>query len=248
MSALATPTPPIAVQPEKAPAPAATGWPRLPDDVSNSSKRVLEPPERVSEVLFGLIMVLTYTCSISVVKTGRLEVRHMLLGALGCNVAWGIIDGVFYLMSCLSEKGHNLKTLRAFRHASDPQVVRRIIADELPRSVVSLMRPEDFDSLHKKLDQLPEPPLYARLIRDDWRGAAGVMLLVFLSTFPPTVPFIFLRDLRLALRLSNIIAISLLFLCGYSFARYSGFRPWRCGLVMLIIGSAMVGICMALGG
>jgi len=135
----------------------------MPEDVTKSSKRVLEPPERISEVLFGLIMVLTYTCSISVVQSGRVEVRHMLLGALGCNVAWGIIDGVFYLMGCLSEKGHNLATLRVLRHASDPQKARRIIADALPRAVVSVMRLEEFDSLHKRLNQLPKPPAYARL-------------------------------------------------------------------------------------
>lgn len=220
----------------------------MPNDVTKSSKRVLDPPERVSEILFGLIMVLTYTCSISVVKAGRAEVRHMLFGALGCNVAWGIIDGVFYLMSCLSEKGHNLATLRALRHASNPQKARRIIAATLPRVVVSVMRPEEFDSLHKKLNQLPEPPLYARLAREDWLGGLGVMLLVFFSTFPPTIPFIFFRNLRPALRLSNVIAIVLLFLCGYIFGRYAGLRPWRCGLVMVIVGSALVGICIALGG
>jgi len=220
----------------------------MPEDVAKSSKRVLEPPERMSEALFGLIMVLTYTCSISVVESGRVEVRHMLLGALGCNVAWGIIDGMFYLMSCLSEKGHNLTTLRALRDASDPHVAQGLMANALPRAVVSLMRPEDFDSLHHKLAQLPEPPPYARLTRTDWRGAAGVMLLVFLSTFPPAIPFIFLRNPQAALRLSNTIAVLLLFLCGYLFGRYSGLRPWRCGLVMVIVGSAMVGVCIALGG
>ena len=56
------------------------------------SKRVLEPIERVSEVLFGLIMVLTFTGSLSVAEAGREDVRTMLIGALGCNLAWGIID------------------------------------------------------------------------------------------------------------------------------------------------------------
>ena len=57
-----------------------------------STKRVLESMERISEVLFGLIMVLTFTCSFSIAGSGRSEVRTMLLAALGCNVAWGIID------------------------------------------------------------------------------------------------------------------------------------------------------------
>ena len=97
-----------------------------------SSKRVLDPMDRVSEVLFGLIMVLTFTGSLSVAQAGRTEIRTMLLGALGCNLAWGIIDGVFYLMGCLAEKGRLILTLRAVRNAADPQAAQRIIADALP--------------------------------------------------------------------------------------------------------------------
>jgi len=65
---------------------------------------LLEPVERHSEVLFGLIMVLTFTGSLSAAGVGREEVRTMLVGALGCNVAWGIIDAIMYLMACLAEK------------------------------------------------------------------------------------------------------------------------------------------------
>ena len=91
-----------------------------------SSKRVLEPVERVSEVLFGLIMVLTFTGSLSVAEAGREDVRTMLIGALGCNLAWGIIDGVLYLMGCLAEKGRNLQTFHAVRKATDPQKAHRV--------------------------------------------------------------------------------------------------------------------------
>ena len=71
-------------------------------------KRALDPIDRLSEVLFGLIMVLTFTGSLSVYEAGREDVRTMLVGALGCNVAWGLIDAVFYLMGCLAEKGRDL--------------------------------------------------------------------------------------------------------------------------------------------
>ena len=64
---------------------------------------VLASNERIAEVLFGLIMVLTFTGSLSVAEAERAEVRTMLVGALGCNLAWGIIDAVLYLMGRLSE-------------------------------------------------------------------------------------------------------------------------------------------------
>ena len=69
----------------------------MPNDSAKPSRRVLEPTERLSEVLFGLIMVLTFTGSLSLAEKGRGAVRTMLIGALGCNLAWGIIDGIMIL-------------------------------------------------------------------------------------------------------------------------------------------------------
>jgi hypothetical protein len=45
-----------------------------------SSKRVLEPSERLAEGLFGCIMVLTLTGAFSVAETGRKDVHTMLIG------------------------------------------------------------------------------------------------------------------------------------------------------------------------
>src|SRR5690349_15149030 len=84
-----------------------------------SGKRVLEPVERLSEILFGLIMVLTFTGSLSIADAGRDDVRAMLIGALGCNVAWGVIDAVLYLMACLAEKGRGVQALRALQSEPD---------------------------------------------------------------------------------------------------------------------------------
>src|SRR3954471_21357374 len=91
--------------------------------------RVLEPIERVAEVLFGLIMVLTFTGSLSVADAGRDDVHAMLIGALGCNLAWGIIDGILYLMGCLSDQARGIRQLRALRKAATPVEARRVIAD-----------------------------------------------------------------------------------------------------------------------
>ena len=72
-----------------------------------SSIRLLDPIERNSEVLFGLIMVLTFTGSLRVTGAEHDDVDRMLVAALGCNLAWGIIDAVMYLISVLSQRGHN---------------------------------------------------------------------------------------------------------------------------------------------
>jgi VIT family len=221
----------------------------MPENSSErSSKRVLEPIDRVSEVLFGLIMVLTFTGSLSVAEAGRDDVRTMLIGALGCNLAWGIIDGVLYLMGCLAEKGRGLLAFRAVRKAADPKEAQRLIADALPPVITSILQPAELDTMSRRLKDLPEPPEQARLHRDDWLGAVGVFLLVFLCTFPVVIPFIFMHNAGPALRVSNAIAIVMLFLTGYAFGRMTGRHPWLVGISMVVLGLILVGLTIALGG
>jgi hypothetical protein len=50
----------------------------------------------------------------------------MLIGALACCIAWGIIDGNLYLMGCLSEHGRDIRSLRALRKAAAPEQARRV--------------------------------------------------------------------------------------------------------------------------
>ena len=220
----------------------------MPDDPIKSNKRVLEPYDRISEVLFGLIMVLTFTGSLSVAEAGREDVRTMLIGALGCNLAWGIIDAVLYLMGSLAEKGQGLLTFRAVRKATDPKHAHRLIADALPSVVASILEPAELETMHQRLKKLPEPPERARLGKDDWLGAIGVFLLVFLSTFPVVIPFIFMHSAGPALRVSNGIAILMLFITGYTFGRITGRHPWGFGISMVVLGVILVGMTMALGG
>ncbi len=218
------------------------------DETVRSSRRVLDPIDRITEVLFGLIMVLTFTGSLSVAEAGRDDIRTMLIGALGCNLAWGIIDGAFYLLGSLAEKRRNLLTLRSVRDDSDPKKAEQILAASLPPTVVRILQPEELESLRRRLKALPEPPPHARLGKDDWMGAAGVFLIVFLSTLPVVIPFVFMKNAAPAMRVSNAIAVLMLFLTGYSFGRLIGRRPWAMGISMIVFGFILVGLTMVLGG
>lgn len=215
---------------------------------AHRSFRLLEPIDRVSEILFGLVMVLAGTSTLSVVSAGRAEVKTMIVGALGCNLAWGVIDGALYLLGSLDEQARNLHLLRGTRNAGKPEAAHDALVTALPDPVAAVLSRDELESIRQKITQLPAPPSQPRLTRDDMLGAAAVCLLVFVSTFPVVLPFFFVSDVRLALRISNTIAIGMLFLCGYLYATYAGFRPWRTGLAMVAIGCAMVGIAVALGG
>jgi hypothetical protein len=212
-------------------------------------KRVLRSEERISEVLFGLIMVITFTGSLSVAEAGRDDVRAMLIGAVGCNLAWGIIDAVMYLMGCMAESGRNVRAFRAARGATDPEAARRIVADALPPVVASVLKAEELESIHERLKRLPEPPRGGgRLTGDDWLGALGVFLLVFLATLPVTIPFMVMHSAAPAMRVSNGIAIGMLFVLGYTFGRTVGRNPWLHALWMVVLGGLLVALTIALGG
>ena len=209
--------------------------------------RVLDPLERFSEIVFGLIMVLTFTCALSVAESGREDVRDMLVGAIGCNLAWGIIDAAFYLIACLAASGRSIAMLRSVQAATDPAVARATIASVIPEKIAEVMQLPDFERIQARLAQVPAPAR-PRFTRENWQGAVGVFLLVFASTFPVVIPFFFIHDARLALRVSNGIAIALLFASGCMLARYAGLRRVLTGLAMVAIGAALVSTAIALGG
>jgi VIT1/CCC1 family predicted Fe2+/Mn2+ transporter len=100
----------------------------------------------------------------------------------------------------------------------------------------------------QKIKELPAPDKSDILSFKDLLSGIEIFLLVFLCTLPVALPFAFIEDLGVALRVSNGVAILLLFAGGFRLARYAGFRPWLTALVYLLIGVALVSLTMALGG
>src|SRR3954453_7838858 len=110
-------------------------------------KRLLNPVDRISEILFGLIMALTFTCTISVAEADRTEVRDMLVGAIGCNIAWGLLDAVRFILTMLSEKGHGSTMLNFIRKTSEDERARTFIAGALPPIVTSVLQKEYLEKI-----------------------------------------------------------------------------------------------------
>ncbi|MDX0855632.1 VIT1/CCC1 transporter family protein [Sinorhizobium medicae] len=208
---------------------------------------VLNPVERSNEVLFGLIMVMTFTNSLSTTEAGRADVRSMLIGAVGCNLAWGIIDAVMYFMSSMAERKLSERTVHRVRTADDVEAAREIVAEALPGIILPALSSEDLERIRRHLASLPDDEVRARPTTRDVISALGVFLLVFFCTFPVVFPFIVMTDALAAVSVSNAIATALLFLAGYTLGRHSG-HPVRLALAMVAIGLILVALASALGG
>ena len=207
---------------------------------------VLDPIERVSEVVFGVLMALSFTGSLSVATAGREEIRTLLFTALGCNLAWGLTDAVMYLVGTATERRRKVGLLQRLHEARDKAEAHRLIADALPERLAAAAAEDTLEAMRKGLVAVPVGS--AGLGADDYASALGVFILVVLATFPVVIPFIFIRDTALALRMSNLLALATLFIGGYLLGRYAGGRAWRSGFIMVAVGVALIAMIMALGG
>ena len=193
-------------------------------------------------------MALTFTGSLGVATADRAEVRSMLIGALGCNIAWGLVDAVMYLMGVAAERGRAIRLLQELQHTGDAGRARRILAGALPEPVADAMEPGELDSLRQRLAAAPIPESRTLLVSRDLRAAVLVFILVFLSTLPIALPFMFIDETRLALRVSNGIALVMLFVGGWRLGTYSGRSPLAHGVVYLAVGVVLVWATILLGG
>jgi VIT1/CCC1 family predicted Fe2+/Mn2+ transporter len=214
------------------------------------SARVLDPIDRVSEILFGLFMVLTFTGTLSIASAGRSDVREMMAAAIGCNIAWGFVDGVMYVLRSLVARGREARLVRAVQTGIEPEQARRLIGNEIGE-LSGAFDTVELERVRQWILAQPAPPPAGRgvgVTATDLRGAVAVFLLVFLSTFPVVLPFVFIADPGSAKRVSAAVAIVMLFLCGYAWGRYADVKPWRTGIIMVLLGVAVESVIIALGG
>lgn len=209
---------------------------------------VLAPVDRISEVLFGLIMVLTFTGAISAGTDSREEVSELLWAALGCNVAWGLVDAIMYWMNLVVERGHAIRVIRSINSTAGKAANRESLKKEMPPAFANLIRVSELDYLVDRFKEIPEPKPRLLLTWEDLKAGFQIFLLVFLCTLPIALPFGFIEEMGVAIRVSNGIAIVMLFLGGYFLAQFAGFRKVLSALVYTGIGVLLVAITMALGG
>jgi VIT1/CCC1 family predicted Fe2+/Mn2+ transporter len=209
---------------------------------------VLHPVDRIMELLFGLLMALSFTGALSVAQSGRTEIREMFVAAFGCNLAWGIVDAVMYLIRTQVDRAKSLSLLRAVRTAPDAASGRSLIEGHLTPVMRELVAPTGVEAIRGSILALPEPPARSRLEGRDWLAALAIFLLVVLATFPVVLPFALMHDVGAAKNVSRAVALTMLFLAGFALGRYAGYGSWRAAFSMVVLGTGMVGVILALGG
>jgi VIT1/CCC1 family predicted Fe2+/Mn2+ transporter len=214
--------------------------------VESTRNALLDPIEHASEIVFGVLMAMSITGSLSVATAGEQEVRTMMLAALGCNLAWGLTDAIMYLVGTAAERLRKVSLLRELSRTKDAAQAHRLIADALPERLADAASERSLEAIRVQLLAAPLPS--ARLGANDYAAALAVFGLVVISTFPVVIPFVFLHDAGHAMRVSNLLAVLTLFAGGYVLGRHARANPWGFGFAMAGIGAVLVAAIIALGG
>lgn len=225
----------------------------IPDGSENvivpvEEKGWINTEDRITEILFGLIMALTFTCTISIAESDEATVKEMLIGAFGCNTAWGLVDAVLYIMMARTAEKRGFTILSFVRKSKDKSKALQFIGESMPQVIANVIKPEEMENIRQRVLQLPEPKISGKQIWKDYKIAVGIFFLVLLSTVPVAAPFMFIDDVQLALRISNAIAILMMFFCGWGLGKYAGRKPFLMGVTMSILGIILVLVTIALGG
>ena len=210
--------------------------------------KYLEPAEILAEALFGLIMVLTVTLGARLAMGEEGGARELLIAALGCNLAWGIIDGAIYVMNAMFIRGRRARIFTELKRSGEAGALA-IIAHELDPRLADLTE-EERERLHRSVlaVAMRTPVERTRVDRDEIYGGLVCAALVFLTALPPVVPFMLIADPLRALRVSNGILVAMLFGLGYYWATHTNASRIGTGLAMMFVGLALVFAAMALGG
>jgi VIT1/CCC1 family predicted Fe2+/Mn2+ transporter len=215
--------------------------------IGEERERLLDPVDRISEIIFGLVMAVTIVGSLSIATAGHNEIRTVTMAALGCNVAWGLVDAVMYLVRTVTERTRH-RALAARIVAADRDTAHRLIVRALPENIAAITGPDEIEGMRRRLLGLQFTDR-ATLRSRDYLEAVAIFLLVVIATFPVVVPFMLMQDAALAMNVSRVITLAMLFFAGFALARHAGHaRPVRTGLLMAGFGAVLIGIVKALGG
>jgi hypothetical protein len=209
---------------------------------------VLDTVDRVSDLCFGLFMALTFVGAVSVATAGEDAGRKMLYTALGCNLAWGLVDAVMFLVRTLANRGRRLTLALTVKNEPNAATGVRALRNALSKSMKTLVADTELELIRARIVATTTLPRRPRLLLEDYIGAAGIFVIVVLSTLPVALPFVLLKDVSTALIVSRVLTLAMLFGSGIALGRHAGFGGWRAGFAMMTLGIALTMAIIALGG
>ncbi len=211
--------------------------------------RYLDHAGILGEILFGLIMALGI---IGAVRLGvdNLTNRSMFIAILGCNLAWAVVDGVMYVLVDIFEQGRRHRLARRIQAESSDEKALQLIHEELGEQLEPLSSQEALKTFYADVlrNVRGAGPLKSSLSKETFLGGVMSAFVIMVATAPILIPYLVIPEPRTAVRISEGIAVALLFLLGAWWGRVVGTSSFKVGIALTTIGGVLVGITILLGG
>jgi len=193
-------------------------------------------------------MALTFVGAVRVVTADDPDpARTMFATALGCNLAWGLVDAIMYLVRTLTTRGKRLSLALAIRSSPDRATSIKVLRAALPAWGKDYAGDDELAAIAARVAAAPLP-VKPRLGMRDYVGAVGIFIIVVATTFPVALPFIIVKDVSMAMLISRILTLVMLFVGGFALGRFAGYSGWHTGGAMTIMGVFLTMAIIALGG
>jgi hypothetical protein len=220
---------------------------------------IIDPIDRLSETIFSILIFLLYVVAFRfIINSGAPEqsvsdesMNELLFGVISAVVAWGLIDGIMYALLSLFERGERHRLLLDIQAAGTEQEALNVIADDMDYLLEPITGEEERMALYRSvLIHLQNSQLRKiGLKREDISGILGHVLVAIFAVIPSLLPLVVLQHyFELAILVSILISFAVLFVSGYSWARYTGANPWKTGLLIMSVAVGLVLIAVLLGG
>lgn len=170
-----------------------------------------------SEPMFGVIMVVCFT---SVLRAYPQLAEHVLgtvlISALFCCIAWGLVDGIFYAWEAHYELDKKKKLQALVQAPAGSKKARELVEDDLGDTIVDLMDEKDKEQIYQIVEKnVPGVDLGRVSPREDFLTVLIAFGLVVGSSIIVILPFLIFSPVMTALKISNFTGIFLLFFMGY---------------------------------
>ncbi len=197
-----------------------------------------------AEVMYAVIIAMTFTSILRGYDDAFGNFYYYIVfSALFCCVAWGIVDGLFYAWE------------RIFITKTENKIIEYSKTAEGNEAAISLVKDELDDTILRNIDEVKRRELYKILVKHlaevgnkekpSTRDALNIILGTFLASTVAGIivvfPFFLLDDLSIALGVSNLLGIFLLFIIGY----YRTYNQRILAKMITGFGTSLIGIIIA---
>jgi VIT1/CCC1 family predicted Fe2+/Mn2+ transporter len=214
--------------------------------IKRTTTKYFPSPAWPWEIISGLFIVLIMINGLKLFSKDSLLINRafFVLVILVINLIWGIFDGLMLIFTNLLGEGRYNKIISRIK-SSDNKIAIETITNELDNTIISRcdkkVKEQIIEMVLKNLFLIPQTAFKkVKIFKDDIIAAFICILFVLLPCIVILPFFLLINNLTLAILVSNIIGLGLLFVFGYKLGSCTDRNKIITGMIIMLIGLVII--------